>query len=143
MSLAEPDVVGPVTRARAGWWSRRWPTAGTPLGNDSGMALRTQFTELFSLRHPITLAPMGGSAGGVLAAAVSNGGGLGLLGGGSGDRDWLERELPIVAEGTDKPWGVGFQSWAVDMDTIERALVHKPRAVMLAFGDPRPFLGDC
>jgi nitronate monooxygenase len=57
------------------------------------MALSTAFTELFGIRHPIALAPMGGSAGGALAAAVSNGGGLGLLGGGSGDRAWLSREL--------------------------------------------------
>ncbi len=105
-----------------------------------GMALRTQITEMFSLRHPIALAPMGGSAGGALAAAVSNAGGLGLLGGGVGDRDWLERELPIVAECTDKPWGVGFQSWAVDSDAIQLALVRKPRAVMLSFGDLRPLL---
>ena len=58
------------------------------------MALRTAFTELLGLRHPIALAPMGGSAGGALAAAVCNAGGLGLLGGGNGDRDWLTRELP-------------------------------------------------
>jgi nitronate monooxygenase len=51
----------------------------------AAMALSTAFTEFFSLQHPIALAPMGGSAGGSLAAAVSNGGGLGLLGGGSGD----------------------------------------------------------
>jgi len=83
---------------------------------------------------------MGGSAGGVLAAAVSNGEGLGLLGGGNGDVDWLERELSILAEGTDKPWGVGFQSWAIDLDTVERALQHSPRAVMLSFGDPCAFV---
>ena len=65
------------------------------------MVLSTAFTELFSMRHPIALAPMGGSAGGALAAAVSNGGGLGLIGGGNGDRDWLARELPIVAQGTE------------------------------------------
>jgi nitronate monooxygenase len=94
------------------------------------MELSTAFTEFFGLQHPIALAPMGGSAGGVLAAAVSNGGGLGLLGGGNGDVDWLERELSILAEGTDKPWGVGFQSWAIDLDTVERALQHSPRAVM-------------
>jgi nitronate monooxygenase len=105
------------------------------------MALATAFTELFSLRHPIALAPMGGSAGGALAAAVSNGGGLGLLGGGSGHPGWLARELPIVAAGTDEPWGVGFQSWAIDVGTVERALAHDPRAVMLSFGDPRPFTG--
>jgi nitronate monooxygenase len=83
---------------------------------------------------------MGGSAGGALAAAVSHGGGLGLLGAGKGDRAWMERELPIVAEGTDAPWGVGFQTWAVDTAAIERALEHRPRAVMLSFGDPGPFV---
>jgi nitronate monooxygenase len=103
----------------------------------AAMALSTAFTELFSVRHPIALAPMGGSAGGALTAAVSNGGGLGLLGGGPGDRDWLARELPILAGGTDMPWGVGFQSWAADVGTVERALQYNPVAVMLSFGDPR------
>lgn len=104
------------------------------------MALSTAFTELFSIQHPIALAPMGGSAGGVLTAAVSNGGGLGLLGGGYGDVDWLDRELRIVADGTDKPWGIGFLSWAVDVAAVERALQQHPRAVMLSFGDPRTFV---
>jgi nitronate monooxygenase len=106
----------------------------------AGMALRTPFTEYFSVRHPIALAPMGGTAGGALAAAVSNGGGLGLLGGGLGDRDWLARELPIVAEGTDRPWGVGFLSWSAGVGAVEFALSYRPRAVMLSFGDPRPFI---
>jgi nitronate monooxygenase len=105
------------------------------------MALRTAFTELFSVQHPIALAPMGGSAGGALAAAVSNGGGLGMLGAGSGDPKWLARELPIVADGTSKPWGVGFLSWAADLAAVERVLTHNPAAVMLSFGDPRPFAG--
>ena len=104
------------------------------------MTLRTPFTEAFSLRHPIALAPMGGSAGGALAAAVSNGGGLGLVGGGRGDPVWLDRELPVAAAGTGQPWGVGFLSWAVDAGTVERALAYQPRAVMLSFGDPRPFV---
>jgi nitronate monooxygenase len=83
---------------------------------------------------------MGGSAGGALAAAVSNGGGLGLLGGGNGDLEWLDRELAIVVDGTDRPWGVGFQSWAIDVATVERALTQQPSAVMLSFGDPSAFV---
>ena len=106
----------------------------------TNMTLSTRFTDLFSLRHPIALAPMGGSAGGVLAAAVSDGGGLGLVGGGRGDPDWLDRELRIVAEGTNKAWGVGFLSWAADPGAIEQALAYQPDAVMLSFGDPRPFI---
>jgi nitronate monooxygenase len=104
------------------------------------MTLSTPFTEFFSLRHPIALAPMGGSAGGALAAAVTNGGGLGLVGGGRGDPGWLDRELPIVAAGTGGAWGVGFLSWAADVSVVERALAYHPRAIMLAFGDPRPFI---
>jgi nitronate monooxygenase len=106
----------------------------------AGMTLRTRFTEYFAVRHPIALAPMGGTAGGALAAAVSNGGGLGLVGGGVGDRDWLARELPIVAEGTGKPWGIGFLSWSAGVGAVEFALSFGPRAVMLSFGDPAPFL---
>jgi nitronate monooxygenase len=102
------------------------------------MSLLTALTELFSIEHPIVLAPMGGSSGGALAAAVSNGGGLGLIGGGYGDPAWLDRELAIVAAQTDRPWGVGFLSWAVRPDVVERVLQHRPHAVMLSFGDPAP-----
>jgi nitronate monooxygenase len=80
---------------------------------------------------------MGGSAGGALAAAVSNGGGLGLVGAGGGD--WLTRELALVAGLTSKPWGVGFLTWAVNRDTVAWTLDRQPAAVMLSFGDPAPY----
>jgi nitronate monooxygenase len=100
------------------------------------MTLRTAFTRALSVEHPIALAPMGGFSGGALAAAVSNGGGLGLVGAGRSDWDWLEPELAMAAGQTTRPWGVGFQSWAVDAGTVQRALEYQPRAVMLSFGDP-------
>lgn len=103
------------------------------------MALSTAFTELLGVQHPVALAPMGGTAGGALVAAVSNGGGLGLLGAGGQDRDWLIREMSIIADGTSKPWGVGFLTWAVDIGLVQRALQAGPEAVMLSFGDPRPY----
>lgn len=105
------------------------------------MGLSTAFTELFGVEYPIALAPMGGSAGGALTAAVSRGGGLGLLGSGNGDEEWLARELAVLAdEGGGKPWGIGFQTWAIDEGVVARALEHGPRAVMLSFGDPGPFV---
>ena len=103
------------------------------------MALSTAFTELFGVRHPIALAPMGGSAGGALAAAVSRGGGLGLLGAGNGNPQWLDREVSILVSSTDRPWGIGFLTWAIDQRVLDRALEHGPGAVMLSFGDPSPF----
>ena len=53
------------------------------------MAIRTALTEAFGLEYPIVLAPMASVACGRLAAEVSNSGGLGLVGGGYGDPDWL------------------------------------------------------
>ncbi|HEY3686002.1 MAG TPA: nitronate monooxygenase [Streptosporangiaceae bacterium] len=102
------------------------------------MALSTVFTEMFGVRYPIALAPMGGSAGGALAAAVSRGGGFGILGGARGDPEWLAREVAIVA-GTGGPWGVGFQTWGIDRAAVELALGYGPSAVMLSFGDPSPY----
>lgn len=98
----------------------------------------TRLTERFGLRHPIVLAPMGGVAGGRLAAAVSNAGALGLVGGGYGDREWLARELALVKAQTGAAWGVGFITWSIGPGILELALAHAPHAVMLSFGDPRP-----
>jgi nitronate monooxygenase len=102
------------------------------------MALRTAFTEVFSLQHPIALAPMGGASGGALAAAVSNGGGLGLVGGARADPGWVAGEMEIAAQKTSKPWGVGFQTWATGPAAVEQALALRPKAIMLSFGDPGP-----
>jgi nitronate monooxygenase len=104
-----------------------------------GMSLATAFTRALSIRYPIVSAPMGESAGGSLAAAVSAAGGLGLIGAGR-DEGWLARELSIVRERTDRPWGVGFLTWALTPTTLDAALGHQPAAVMLSFGDPTPFV---
>jgi nitronate monooxygenase len=101
--------------------------------------IRTRLTEMFGLQCPLVLAPMGGVSGGRLAAAVSNAGGLGLVGGGYGDAAWLRHELSRVTKETRKPWGVGFITWSVDRSVVELALEYRPDAVMLSFGDPTPY----
>ena len=82
---------------------------------------------------------MGCSAGGGLAAAVSNGGGLGLSAPRQGDRDWLARELPIVAGVPPAPGVSASRAGQPTSRTVEFALTYRPRAVMLSFGDPAPF----
>jgi nitronate monooxygenase len=94
---------------------------------------------MMGVLHPIASAPMGGSAGGILAAGVSNGGGLGLIGGGRSDMEWVGPQVALATEHTSKPWGIGFLSWAVSLATVNRALEYGPSAVMLSFGDPEPF----
>ena len=101
--------------------------------------ISTPLTQMFDLKHPIVLAPMGGVSGGHLAAAVSNAGGLGLVGGGYCDPAWLRTELGIVTKATQKPWGVGVITWAASDDVMALLLGFRPHAVMLSFGDPRPY----
>ena len=79
----------------------------------------TTLTRLFDLTHSIVLGPMGGVAGGALAAAVSNAGGLGLVGGGYGDADWLRTELAIVRAGTTRAWGAGLITWSATRAVLD------------------------
>lgn len=104
------------------------------------MTIITRFTKQFGLDHPIMLAPMGGVAGGELTAAVSNAGGLGMLGAGYGDLAWLERELEIVKKKAKRPWGVGFITWSLSQEAFDLAMSYAPDAVMFSFGDIRPWL---
>src|ERR1700687_5628957 len=99
----------------------------------------TALTEMFGLQHPIVLAPMGAVSGGHLAATVSNAGGVGLVGGGYGDPAWLRTELSRAKEGTEQPWGVGLITWSVDRSVVDLVLGYRPHAVMLSFGDPKPY----
>lgn len=101
--------------------------------------ISSRLSEMFGLRHPIVLGPMGGVSGGRLAAAVSNAGGLGLIGAGYGDEAWLGQELAVLRAAVDAPWGVGFITWSAQRRAIQLALEAGPDAVMLSFGDPRPF----
>src|ERR1700712_4072738 len=103
------------------------------------MALQSPLTELLGIGHPIVLAPMGGVAGGRLTAAVSEGGGLGMIGAGRGEATWLKRECGIARDSTERPWGIGLVTWGVDDATIDRVIAERPTAIMLSFGDPTPF----
>jgi nitronate monooxygenase len=98
------------------------------------MPLRTRLTERFGLTHPLVLAPMAFAAGGRLAAAVSRAGGLGLIGGGYGDPDWIDAQFEAAG---DAAVGCGFITWSLRPDVLDHVLRRRPRAVILSFGDPR------
>jgi nitronate monooxygenase len=104
--------------------------------------MRTRLTEAFGIRHPILCAPMALVTGGRLAAAVSDAGALGIVGGGyagalGGEPD-LSKELEQVR---GRKFGVGFITWALARapHRLDEALDFSPHCVFLSFGDPRPF----
>jgi len=103
--------------------------------------LSTRLTRNLDLQCPIVSAPMAFAAGGALAAAVSRAGGLGLIGGGYGDAAWLEQQF--AAAGGERV-GVGFITWSLTKSPslLTDVLKHRPAAVMLSFGDPKPFADE-
>src|SRR5262249_38504736 len=54
-------------------------------------------------------------------------------------RGWARRG-GCSPPGTTQPGGIGFLTWAIDAAAVERALAYGPRAIMLSFGDPSPFV---
>jgi nitronate monooxygenase len=102
--------------------------------------MATSLTTLLKIKHPVLLAPMDIVAGSRLVAAVSGAGGFGILGGGYGERAWLERETAGLA-GMSAPFGIGFITWSLARrpELLDIALAAKPSAIMLSFGDPGPF----
>ena len=113
------------------------------------MHLHTRFTQTFGLTTPIALAPMALASGGALSAACAQAGALALLGGGYGELDWTLREHRLATQALHgQPealarLGCGFITWRMDQDAsaLDALLdqAHKPAAMMLSFGDPRPY----
>ncbi len=101
------------------------------------MGLKTRLTEKLGIEHPILLAPMGVMAGGRLAAAVTNAGGLGIIGAGYGDAEWIERQFTAAG---DTRVGCGFITWSMARDPklLEQVLAKQPAVLMLSFGELEP-----
>ncbi len=72
--------------------------------------------------------------------AVGDAGGFGILGGGYGERAWLEQETAKLRQARS-PFGIGFITWSLarQPELLDIALDAKPRAIMLSFGDPKLF----
>src|SRR2546428_11035488 len=104
------------------------------------MPISTPLTVLLGISHPVLSAPMDVIAGARLTVAVSDAGGLGILGGGYGERAWLEAETAKLKKFSGV-FGIGFITWSLakQPELLDIALAGKPRAIMLSFGDPKPF----
>ena len=105
--------------------------------------LHTYLTTSWHLRYPIIGAPMAYVGRGRLAHAVSQAGGLGMIGIGSTESvDFLLQETAI-ARGTDQiRFGIGMHAWAIEKrpDLLDAAIEARPFLLSISFGSPAPYV---
>ena len=105
--------------------------------------IKTPLTRWFDLTTPVIGAPMAGVAGGAMARAVSDGGGLGMIGiSGSHTADFVTEQCAIPAD-AQVPFGVGLMIWVLETrpDLFEATVAAQPSLVSVSFGDPAPYVG--
>jgi len=104
--------------------------------------MKTKITELFGIKYPIIQAGMIWCSGWKLASAVSNAGGLGLIGAGSMYPDVFEEHIKKMKAATDKPWGVNLPLLYPQMDDIVKIVLReKVKIVFTSAGNPKKWTG--
>lgn len=104
------------------------------------MQFKTKITELFAIEFPIVQAGMVWVSGWKLASAVSNCGGLGLIGSGSMKPDLLREHIRKCKSATDKPFGVNIPLLRGDADELVNVTIEEEvKIVFTSAGHPKKF----
>lgn len=107
-----------------------------------GSSFDNRITKLFDIQYPIIQAGMIWASGWRLAAAVSNAGGLGLIGAGSMYPDVLREHIQKCKQATSRPFGVNLPLLYPDIDKhIEIILEEKVPVVFTSAGNPKTWTG--
>lgn len=97
-------------------------------------------TELFGIQYPVIAGGMVWCSGWRLAAAVSNAGGLGLLGAGSMHPETLIEHIDKMNAATDKPWGINIPLMYPEIDRLIEIIIEKGvKIVFTSAGSPKKY----
>lgn len=105
--------------------------------------LHTFLTTSWHLRYPIIGAPMAYVGRGRLARAVSQAGGLGMIGVGSKDSgEFVAREAAIARGDNRERFGIGLMAWAIEArpELLDAAIQAEPFLIAISFGSPAPYV---
>jgi enoyl-[acyl-carrier protein] reductase II len=95
--------------------------------------------QLLGIKYPIIQGGMAGISESSLVSAVSNAGGLGVIGSGLMPASWLEREIKLTREKTKNPFGVNLFMQNPKVEELVRVLMkEKPAVVFTGGGNPLP-----
>lgn len=98
--------------------------------------IHTPLCDLLSIQHPVILGGMGTATSPELVAAVSNAGGLGVLGCSGRSAEAIHRAAAEIRRLTDRPFGLNFLLCFLDEQAFVAALEERPPVMALAWGDP-------
>lgn len=103
--------------------------------------MKTKITELLGIQYPIIQGGMAWVAEHNLAAAVSNAGGLGIIGAGGAPASFVREQIQKTKEQTDKPFGVNIMLMNPEADEIARVVVEEGvRVVTTGAGNPSKYM---
>lgn len=103
--------------------------------------MKTRITELLGTDFPIIQGGMAWVSEAILAAAVSNAGGVGLIAGGSAPAEHIRNEIHKAKELTDKPFGVNIMLMSPYAEDIARLVVEEKVAVVTTgAGNPGKYM---
>jgi NAD(P)H-dependent flavin oxidoreductase YrpB (nitropropane dioxygenase family) len=104
--------------------------------------IKTAFTELFGIDHPIALAGMAGGTSPELAAAVSNAGGLGVHGVSDVEGAQIPGQVAAIRDKTNRPFGLNLLVHGADDDQVRAVLDARPAVLSTAWPRDDQDLGD-
>ena len=106
--------------------------------------IRTPLCELLGIEHPIIQGGMAWVATAELSAAVSEAGGLGILGGGNAPPDYIREQIHKTREHTSKPFGVNIPLISPPSyirEIVGLCIEEKVPVVAFGAGNPGPYIG--
>lgn len=103
--------------------------------------MKTRITELLGIEYPILQGGMAWIAESTLASAVSNGGGAGIIAGGSAPIDYLREQIRHTKTLTDKPFGVNIMLMSPNTQDLAQLVIDEGvDFVTTGAGNPAPYI---
>lgn len=103
--------------------------------------MKTAITELLNIEAPVIQGGMAWVAEHCLAAAVSEAGGLGIVGAASAPAQWVREQIRLVKEKTEKPFGVNIMLMSPYADEVAKVVVEEQVPVVTTgAGSPEKYM---
>ncbi|MFD3155422.1 enoyl-[acyl-carrier-protein] reductase FabK [Haloimpatiens sp. FM7330] len=101
----------------------------------------TKFCEMIEINYPIIQGAMAWIADGILAAAVSNAGGLGIIASGNAPVEYVKEQIKKAKELTDKPFGVNIMLLSDNAESVAKLVCEEGvKVVTTGAGNPGKYM---